>query len=114
SLVPGARSALPPDATVRGYFFGRVHVPTSAAFSAAGGLTGALGATEKARDPNWSLPANRAADWGIIGARGFRLPIPGVAGVPARTYLLILLTFSFVIGPVNYWFLLRRRRQVLL
>ena len=114
SLVPGARSALPADATVRSYFFGRVHVPTSASLSAAGGLTGALGATEKARDPNWSLPANRAADWGIIGARGFRLPIPGVAGVPARTYLVILLAFSFVIGPANYWFLLRKRRQVLL
>ena len=37
-----------------------------------------------------------------------------MAGVPARTYLLILLAFSFVIGPANYWFLLRKRRQVLL
>ena len=114
SLVPGARSVPPPDATVRAYFFGRIHVPTSASLSAAGGLTSALAVTEKAGDPNWSLPANRAADWGIIGDRGFRLPIPGVAGVPARTYLLILLAFSFVIGPVNYWFLLRKRRQVLL
>jgi hypothetical protein len=114
SLVPGARSATPPTATVRAYFFGRIHAPTSASFATAGGLTGALGAAEKVRDLNWSLPANRAADWGIIGARGFRLPIPGVTGVPARTYLLILLAFSFVIGPVNYWFLLRKRRQVLL
>lgn len=114
SLVPGARSAPPPAATVRAYFFGRIHVPTSASFTAAGGLTGALAAAEGVRDRNWSLPANGAADWGMIGARGFRLPIPGVAGVPARTYLLILLAFSFVIGPVNYWFLLRRRRQVLL
>jgi hypothetical protein len=114
SLVPGARSALPLDAKARAYFFGRIHVPTSDSLSAAGGLTGALAATEKTGDVNWSLPANRAADWGTIGARGFRLPIPGVAGVPARTYLLILLAFSFVIGPVNYWFLLRKRRQVLL
>ena len=114
SLVPGARSAPPPDATARAYFLGRIHVPTFASLSAAGGLTGSLAVADKARDPNWSLPANRAADWGIIGARGFRLPIPGVTGVPARTYLLILLAFSFVIGPVNYWFLLRKRRQVLL
>ena len=114
SLVPGARSAPPPGATVRAYFFGRIHVPTFTSLLETGGLTGALAAADKAADTNWSLPANRAADWGTIGARGFRLPIPGVAGVPARTYLLILLTFSFVIGPVNYWFLLRRRRQVLL
>lgn len=114
SFVPGTRSAPPPNATVRAYFFGRIHVPTSASLATTGGLTGALADTEKVRDVNWSLPANRAADWGIIGARGFRLPIPGVTGVPARTYLLILLVFSFVIGPVNYWFLLRKRRQVLL
>jgi hypothetical protein len=113
SLLPGSPGAPPPNA-VRAYFFGRIHAPTSASFAAAGGLTGALGAAEKLRDMNWSLPANRAADWGVIGARGFRLPIPGVTGVPARTYLLILLAFSFVIGPANYWFLLRKRRQVLL
>ena len=114
SLVPAARTAPPPNARVRAYFFGRIHAPTYTSLLETGGLTGALADADKAADTNWSLPANRAADWGIIGARGFRLPIPGVAGVPARTYLLILLTFSFVIGPVNYWFLLRRRRQVLL
>ena len=114
SLVPAARTAPPPGARVRAYFFGRIHVPTFTSILETGGLTGALAAADKAADTNWSLPANRAADWGIIGARGVRLPIPGVAGVPARTYLLILLAFSFVIGPVNYWFLLRRRRQVLL
>ena len=114
SLVPAARTAPPPGATVRAYFFGRIHVPTFTSLLETGGLTGALAAADKAADTNWSLPANRAADWGTIGARGFRLPIPGVTGVPARTYLLILLAFSFVIGPVNYWFLLRRRRQVLL
>ena len=30
----------------------------------------------------------------LIEARGFRLPIPGVDGVPARAYLLILIVFS--------------------
>ncbi len=115
ALIPGARRAAPSDATVRAYFFGRIHAPTFTSFiTMGGGLTGALGAADKVRDANWSLPANRAADWGTIGARGFRLPIPGVTGVPARRYLLILLAFSFVIGPVNYWFLLYKGRQVLL
>ena len=66
------------------------------------------------QDSNWALPANRARDWGIITARGFRLPIPGVDGVPARAYLSILLVFSLIIGPANYWFLWRKRQQVLL
>ena len=66
------------------------------------------------QDANWALPANRARDWGTIAARGFRLPIPGVDGVPARAYLSILIVFSLLIGPVNYWFLWRKRQQVLL
>ena len=34
--------------------------------------------------------------------------------MPARTYLAILIVFSFLIGPANYWFLWRKRQQVLL
>jgi hypothetical protein len=41
------------------------------------------------------------------------LPIPGIEGVPARAYVVILLLFSLLIGPVNYWLLRRRGRQVL-
>src|SRR6185436_5209921 len=67
-----------------------------------------------AQDANWALPANGARDWGVVAARGFRLPIPGIGGVPARAYLSILIAFSILIGPVNYWFLRRRRQQVLL
>ena len=66
------------------------------------------------QDANWALPVNRARDWGSIAARGFRLPIPGVDGVPARAYLSILIAFGILIGPVNYWFLWRKQQQVLL
>lgn len=101
------------DRAVRGYFFGRIHLPTSASVAAAG-LPDTLSAAERVQDPNWALPANRASDWGIIAARGFRLPIPGVDGVPARAYLSILLVFALLIGPVNYWLLWRKRQQVLI
>jgi hypothetical protein len=50
----------------------------------------------------------------VIAGRGFRLLIPGIEGVPARAYLSILIVFSLLIGPVNYWFLWRRRQQVLM
>ena len=81
---------------------------------ATAGLAGVLSAAQKVQDANWALPANRARDWGTIAARGFRLPIPGVDGVPARAYLSILIVFSLLIGPANYWFLWRKRQQVLL
>lgn len=96
----------------RRYFFGRVHATTSALIDAAG-LAGTLIAMEGFSDAEWALPANGAPDWGKIAGRGFRLPIPGIEGVPARAYVLILLVFSLLIGPVNYWILRRYRRQVL-
>lgn len=99
--------------TVAGYFFGRIHLPTSASVSTAG-LASVLSAADKLQDTDFALPANRAPHWGIIAARGFRLPIPGVEGVPARAYLSILIVFALLIGPVNYWFLWRKRQQVLL
>jgi hypothetical protein len=115
ALFPAGQAPPAPgsDRAVRGYFFGRIHTPTSASI-AAGSLQDALTAAERVQDPNWGLPANRARDWGVIAARGFRLPIPGVDGVPARAYLSILIVFSLLIGPVNYWVLWRKRRQVLL
>ena len=95
------------------YFFGRIHRPTSAAIGTAG-LASVLSAAQKLQDANWALPANGARDWGTIAGRGFRLLIPGVDGVPARAYLSILIVFSLLIGPANYWFLWRKRQQVLL
>jgi hypothetical protein len=102
-----------PAPTVRAYFFGRIHQQMSASIGASG-LADVLAAAQKVQDSNFALPVNRAVDWGIVGPRGFRLPIPGVGGVPARGYLLILLTFAFLIGPANYWLLWRKRQQVLL
>ena len=116
ALFPGGQQPAGGRGGSRGrarYFFGRIHLPTSASIAAAG-LAGVLAAAEKVQDSNWALPANRARDWGTIAARGFRLPIPGVDGVPARAYLSILLVFSLLIGPANYWFLWRKRQQVLL
>jgi hypothetical protein len=111
ALFPGQRpSGAEPH--VRAYFFGRIHLETSAAIDAAG-LPGLLAEADTVQDSNWGLPANRASDWGTITARGFRLPIPGVGGVPTRAYLSILIAFSLIIGPLNYWFLWRRRQQVL-
>ena len=101
------------DRAVTGYFFGRIHLPAAASVAATG-LAGVLTAAQTLQDANWALPVNGAADWGRIAARGFRLPIPGVDGVPARAYLTILIVFSLWIGPVNYWLLWRKKRQVLL
>jgi hypothetical protein len=115
ALFPGGPN--PPggaaDRAVAGYFFGRIHLPTSASVAATG-LAAVLSAAQKLQDSNWALPVNGARDWGRIAARGFRLPIPGIDGVPARAYLSILIVFSLLIGPVNYWLLWRRHRQVLL
>ena len=122
-LVDGDLGVLFPDGpplpagtengAVRGYFFGRIHRPTSASIGTAG-LASVLAAAQKVQDANWALPANGALDWGKIAGRGFRLLIPGVDGVPARAYLSILIVFSLLIGPVNYWLLWRKRQQVLL
>jgi hypothetical protein len=65
-------------------------------------------------DSAWSLPANHEPEWGSIAENGFRLPIPGVGGIPVRAYLAILVAFSFVIGPANFFFLWRKRQPVLL
>ena len=101
-----------PDGAGRAYFFGRIHRRTLASLTATG-LASLLSDTAKVQDADWALPANRWSQWNVITARGFRLPIPGVAHVPVRAYLGILLVFSFLVGPVNYFLLSRKRRQVL-
>jgi hypothetical protein len=100
------------DRTIARHLFGRVYGIASASLSA--GLADLLTATEANRDQSVALPVNSAADWGTIERRGFRLRIPGIEGVPTRVYLGILLLFSLVIGPLNYWILWRRRQQVLM
>jgi hypothetical protein len=121
ALFPEGRAL--PAATANGgaapyvvapYFFGHIHMPTLAAVESAG-LAATLTTVElAAKDADRALPANRASDWARILDRGFQLPIPGVERVPARAYLVILIAFTVLIGPVNYWFLWRRRQQVLL
>jgi len=114
ALFPGEPNlSAPADGAPRAYVFGRIHRPTAAAVSASG-LKQILTDAQKVQDSNWSLPVNGAYAWSAIAARGFRLPIPGVGGVPARAYMMILVLFSFIIGPVNYWMLRRSRKQVLL
>jgi hypothetical protein len=119
ALFPGEQQPVAAAATdtgdraPRGYFFGRIHRPTSASV-AADGLQQVLTAAQKLQDANWALPANSARDWGMIAARGFRLPIPGIDGVPVRAYVTILILFSLVIGPANFWLLRRARQPVLL
>ena len=115
ALFPAGQgfSTATPAGGVRAYFFGRIHLPTAASIEASG-LTDAVSDLAAAQDADWALPANGARGWGVVGARGFRLPIPGVGGVPARAYLSILIVFSLLIGPANYWLLRRRRQQVLL
>jgi hypothetical protein len=95
------------------YFFGRVYFPKTEQVSAMELQTVFAAAREAVRDPSWSLPANRAGDWAMMQTHGFRLPIPGVNGVPAHAYLWILVLFSLLIGPANYTLLWRRRQQVL-
>ena len=104
---------IPPTEDGQSYphLFGRIFVMPAEMASAS--IATLLTATDTGRDRTWSLPANHAPDWGAIASRGFRLPIPGIEGVPARMYLTILVLFAILIGPVNYWFLARRRRQVL-
>lgn len=111
--LPTGQSAPPAAQPVRAYFFGRIHL-TSAQSLAAQGLQAALSSAAALQDANWALPANRASDWGMLSTRGFRLPIPGIEGIPARAYLVILIVFSILIGPVNYWVMWRLRQQVLL
>ena len=116
SLFPAGQDApaVGADGAGAGYFFGRIHVPTSASISESGLESVLTTAQAAAMNSEWALPANRAPDWGTITERGYRLPIPGVDGVPARAYLWILIVFSLLIGPANYWYLRRRRQQVLL
>jgi len=115
TLLPSAQpqSSTDPDrdrVTAR-YMFGRVIAVTGNSLAA--GLTDLLNSTAKERELHWSLPANTAPDWGAIEGRGFRLRIPGIEGIPARAYLAILALFSVLIGPVNYWLLRRKQRQVM-
>ena len=114
-LIPSLAgiAATNPDRTVARHFFGRVHALTTATLVATG-IGDVLKAVDVSRNTAWALPANSGVDWNTIEARGFRLQIPGIEGIPARVYLAILVVFSVIIGPLSFWFLWRRQQRVLL
>ena len=95
------------------YFFGRVHLLSSSAIQSAGFADTLTGIDNAARTPSWQLPLEPVTVASTTGTGGFRLPIPGVNAIPARTYLTILVLFAVLIGPVNHIVLRRRRQQAL-
>jgi hypothetical protein len=96
------------------YYLGRIHLAKSADVTASGLATVLNNIDIASPHADWTLPANRAMDWGFIGSRGFRLPIEGVGGVPTKAYLSMLVLFTVVIGPLNYLYLWRKKQQVLM
>ena len=111
TLFPDPQRRPVVNGTVADHFFGKVHLLSSAAIQSAG-LTDTLTAVDNATPQVWwRLPLEPIS--ALAAARGFRLPIPGVNAVPARTYVTILTLFAVLIGPVNHIFLKRRRQQAL-
>jgi hypothetical protein len=95
------------------YYFGHIHLLTSAELFAKG-FEVALIQSRIAENSDFALPANRSSEWLKFSDYGFRLPIPGIEGMPVRSYLTILVVFSLLIGPVNFLWLRRKHRQILL
>lgn len=74
----------------------------------------------------WAWLLNSIGQWQFSWTRrhgmSARLPnnefleflIPGISGVPVFAFLLLITVFSVVIGPVNYYYLARRKRLHLL
>ena len=116
ALFPGRPAlAAAHDRAVAAYFFGRIHLPSS----------GAITAGRTREDADRHATSLQDCELGAAGeprgATGARSPragsgcrFPASDGVPARAYLSILIVFTLLIGPVNYWVLWRKRRQVLL
>ena len=118
-LADADLSVLFPDASQRPnvtdgvaeHFFGRIHLFPSTDIDAAG-FDNTLASIEKRTpDPSWVLPLRPIATG---TGTGFRLPIPGVDGVPAGAYLTLLTLFAVLIGPVNHIVLRRRQQQALI
>ena len=93
------------------HFFGRIHLWPSAAIEGAGFTDTITAIVNRVREPTWALPLEENV---TTGSGGYRLPIPGVNGVPAGAYLTILTFFALLIGPVNHIFLRRRKQQALI
>jgi hypothetical protein len=121
-LPPGsARATNAGNDRIHPYYFGHIHLLKSDDITSQGlgsimlrGLNNSIDAIGRGSLFGWGLPANRAKDWGWIAERGFRMPVEGVGEVPSRMYLSILGLFVLLIGPLNYLYLWRKHRQVLL
>ncbi len=102
------------DPAFNNYYLGHIHLVKSEEIDSKGFSDIMSRITIASPYADWTLPANRAMDWGWIASRGFRHPIDGVGGIPTKAYLSMLILFSVVIGPLNYIYLWRKRQQVLL
>lgn len=94
------------------HFLGFVHQISADRISSEG--LGPVVTSLPAGTANWRLPADRAPGWNAVSPGVLRLSMGSIGRVRARAYLVILLFFSVIIGPVNYMFLRNRRRHVLL
>jgi len=97
--------------TVADHFFGKVHLLSSAAIDDVGFADTLIAVDNATPKTPWRLPLEPISS--ASATRGFRLPIPGVNAIPARTYVTILTLFAVLIGPVNHIVLRRRRQQTL-
>jgi hypothetical protein len=115
-LLPAGQApvGLPGRDNVRPYYLGNIHLLNSADIRANDFSNTVTQLDAGIATPDWALPAVRASDWGSIGERGFRVPIDGSGYIPTTAYLSILTVFVALIGPINYIYLWRKRRQVLL
>jgi hypothetical protein len=103
------------DESFNNYYLGHIHLMKSADVLDEAGFRAALAKSDIAAPfADWTLPANRAMDFTWIASKGFRLPIPGVGGIPTKAFLSMLVMFTVVIGPLNYLYLWRKKQQVML
>ena len=49
----------------------------------------------------------------VLPTQYFPAVIPGLGGVPVRTFLVLILLFALVVGPINFLVLRRRKKQLL-
>jgi hypothetical protein len=125
-FVDGDLSSLLPDQQTRpvnvtmtegnqtSYYFGRIQLLSSAELQMFDLGDALRRMSTMGADEYHALPANRSSDWRVFPHYGFCLPIPGIKGSPVRSYLVILIAFSVLIGPANYLWLRRKRRQILI
>ena len=88
TLFPDLQHRPVVDGRIANYFFGRVHLLPSAEIESVG-FTDTLLAVHSAPTRSWwQLPVEPISS--TLATRGFRLPVPGVNAIPARTYVSIL------------------------